>query len=73
MSNTKEPMIMAKLPSRPWQVVATDLFDFKGCDNLLIVDYYSKLQNYSTQHTGCYNKMHDDSIDEKSFSECDGW
>ena len=42
MSNAKEPMTMAKLPLRPWQVVATDLFHFKECDYLLIVDYYSR-------------------------------
>ena len=41
MSNAKEPMTMAELPSRPWQVIATDLFHFKRCDYLLIVDYYS--------------------------------
>ena len=49
MSNTKEPMTMNELPSRPWQMIATDLFHFKACDYLLNVDYYSrflKLQNY---------------------------
>ena len=49
MSKTKEPMTMSALPSRPWQIVTTDLFHFKGCDYLLIVEYYScflKLQNY---------------------------
>ena len=39
MSNTKEPMTSDELPTSPWQVVATDLFQFKGCDYLLLVDY----------------------------------
>ncbi|CAC5389777.1 unnamed protein product [Mytilus coruscus] len=41
-SNAKEPMIKAELPSRPWEKVATDVFDFKNRQYLLIVDYYSK-------------------------------
>ena len=35
-------MTMSELPSRAWQIVATDLFHFKGCDYMLIVDYYSR-------------------------------
>ena len=42
MSNTKEPMTTAELPNSQWQIVATDLFQFKGCDYLLLVDYYSR-------------------------------
>ena len=29
MSNAKEPMTIGELPSRPWQIVATDLFILK--------------------------------------------
>ncbi len=36
-----EPMIQRQLPTRPWQVVATDLFEFSGKNYILIVDYYS--------------------------------
>ena len=29
MSNAKEPMTIGELPSRPWQIIATDLFILK--------------------------------------------
>lgn len=35
-------MTVGELPSRPWQIVATDLFHFRGCDYLLLIDYYSR-------------------------------
>jgi len=41
-SNTKEPMISHKVPDRPWQVVATDLFTWNNEDFLVTVDYYSR-------------------------------
>lgn len=41
-SNTKEPMISHKVPDRPWQVVATDLFTWSNEDYLVTVDYYSR-------------------------------
>ena len=37
--NTKEPMIPFRVPTIPWEVVATDLFSL---DYLLIVDYLSR-------------------------------
>lgn len=41
-SNAKEPMVKADLPTRPWEKVATDLFEYKNKSYLLVVDYYSK-------------------------------
>ena len=41
-SNQKEPLQPHQLPSRPWERVATDLFDFKGRPHLIVVDYYSR-------------------------------
>lgn len=41
---TKEPMLIADLPTAPWQKVATDLFHLHGEEYLLVIDYYS---NYS--------------------------
>ena len=40
--NRVEPMIPSKLPERPWQKVATDLFDWKGQEFVLVVDYFSR-------------------------------
>ena len=40
--NTKEPMIPFRIPTIPWEVVATDLFTLDNSDYLLIVDYYSR-------------------------------
>ena len=62
MSNAKEPMTMGGLPSRPWQIVATDLFHFKGCHYLLIVDYQScffetaKLPDTTAKTVICHTK-----------------
>ena len=42
MSNTKEPMTTGELQTSPWKIVTTDLFQFKGCDYLLLVNYYSR-------------------------------
>lgn len=41
-SNCKEPLISQEMPSRPWSKVAADMFQFKGSEYLLCVDYYSK-------------------------------
>lgn len=37
----KEPLIPHSIPSRPWQMAATDLFWWNNANYLLIVDYYS--------------------------------
>ena len=41
-SNSKKPMIAHKLPERPWQNVATDLFTLDNEHYLIVVDYYSR-------------------------------
>ena len=41
-SNQKEPMVQGQIPEGPWYMVATDLFQWDGADDLLIVDYYSR-------------------------------
>ncbi|KAK3741172.1 hypothetical protein QZH41_002992 [Actinostola sp. cb2023] len=38
----KEPMIGHKVPERPWQRIALDLFHLDGEEYLVISDYYSK-------------------------------
>ena len=39
----REPLISHPVPSRPWQVLAVDLFDLQGQDYLVNTDYYSNL------------------------------
>ena len=34
----KEPMIPSRIPSKPWEIVATDLFTWDQCEYLIIVD-----------------------------------
>ena len=38
----KEPLIPSTLPDYPWQQVAADLFQLKGSDYIVIVDYFSR-------------------------------
>lgn len=37
-----EPLMPTPLPDRPWQRVATDLFEWKKSSYLLVVDYYCR-------------------------------
>lgn len=41
-ANSKEPMWSREIPYGPWEVLATDLFEFKGNTYLLVVDAFSK-------------------------------
>ena len=38
----KEPLMSASFPSRPWERIATDLFELKGKVFLIVSDYYSR-------------------------------
>ncbi|CAB4026756.1 Hypothetical predicted protein [Paramuricea clavata] len=40
MSNPKEPMVQGTIPSRPWEMVATDLFRWEQNNYLIVADYY---------------------------------
>ena len=37
----KEPLMTYEIPSRPWKMIAQDLFTYKQKDYLITVDYYS--------------------------------
>ena len=37
-----EPLVPLELPTRPWQRIGTDLFEWKKSNYLLVVDYYSR-------------------------------
>lgn len=41
-SNPKEPLTPHEIPTRPWQKVGTDLFQWDGKNYLVTVDYYSR-------------------------------
>lgn len=41
-NNPREPLLSHPLPSRPWEKVGTNLFQFRGSEFLLCVDYFSK-------------------------------
>ena len=38
----KEPMIAAQLPTYPWQMIGSDLFELNGTTYMLVVDYFSR-------------------------------
>jgi len=38
----KEPLMPTALPEYPWQVIGSDLFELKGINYFLIVDYFSR-------------------------------
>ena len=39
----KLPLMQPDLPTRLWEKLGTDIFDFKGLKYLMIVDYYSRI------------------------------
>ena len=38
----KLPLMQPDLPTRPWEKLGTDIFEFKGLEYLMIVHYYSR-------------------------------
>ena len=42
MANTKEPMVPHDIPSRPWQILSSDVFTWEGNDYIVLTDYYSR-------------------------------
>jgi transposase InsO family protein len=55
--NPKESMIVTDTPGRPWSIVSTDLFEYRGGHYLITIDHYSKwpeiarLENLSSANT----------------------
>ena len=41
-ANAKELLLPRKIPERPWQVVASDLFSLKNFNYVIVFDYYSR-------------------------------
>ena len=46
-ANQREPLHLHEIPSRSWQKVGTDLFDWNGKPHLIVVDYYSRYPEVS--------------------------
>ena len=42
-----EPLMPSKLPTRPWQEVASDLFTWGKLNYILVTDYYSRFIEYA--------------------------
>lgn len=60
-SNTKEPMIPHEIPTRPWQVIASDLFACNNEEYMVTVDYYScffELDKLNTPTTATVIRKH---------------
>ena len=53
----KEPMIPSEIPSRPWEKVATDLFQLSGKNYLITVDYYSNYFEVDTLESTTSNQV----------------
>ena len=49
MSNPKEPRVQIPIPSRPWEMVGTDLFQW-GQSNCMLVDYSSLYIGIASYH-----------------------
>ena len=53
---TTEPMIPTELLKRPWEKVASDLFELKGIPYIVVVDYFSRyieILNLTTTTLAC--------------------
>jgi transposase InsO family protein len=54
-------MIPHEIPQYPWQIVASDLFEWNGGSYVLVVDYYSRYWEiavlHSTTSTAVINKL----------------
>ena len=42
----KMPIVQPDRPTRPWEQLGTDIFEFKGYKYLIVVDYYSMISSY---------------------------
>ena len=67
-SLTRETLLPHEVPTRPWQTLGTDLFEFKGENYLIIVDYYSKFLFIEKMPAHCTAKAVVE-VTKKLFSE----
>ena len=55
-SQPKERLLPHELPTRPWEILGTDLFHFNGREYLIIADYYSKFPFVRRMPVECTSK-----------------
>jgi len=52
-----EPLLPSAFPDHPWQKVATDLFEWKKTNYLIVVDYYSRYIEMARLSTSTSNDV----------------
>ena len=55
-SQQREPMTQMELPTRPWQIIGTDLFHMDGQTYLAVADYFSKFPIIKRMPEHCTSK-----------------
>ena len=55
-SQSKEPMELMELPTRPWQIIGTDLFYLDSQTYLAVADYFSKFPIIKRMPEHCTSK-----------------
>ena len=57
LSQPKETLMPHEIPSRPWQVIASDLFFLEGKNYMLVSDYYSKFNFVRKMSAPCVSQV----------------
>ena len=63
-ANAKEPLLPRKIPERPWQVVASDLFSLEKVNYVIVVDFAAD----SEGHTEFYRCKENKSVMFKTWN-----
>ena len=66
-SDKAEPMMCSEFPNRPWEKVASDLFEHNKQSYLLVVDYYSRYIEIARLHRTSSNAVIDTEFHKLSY------